>query len=46
VQSAWQDLDSEARREIAALCRESRVWILTAEVADGELRAEEFRLEA
>lgn len=45
VQDAWQDLDGEARKRIAAEAREGLVWILTAEVADGDLRAEVFEAE-
>jgi energy-coupling factor transporter ATP-binding protein EcfA2 len=46
IQAGWQDLDMEHRAEIAELCRQSKVWLLTGEVADGDLRAEEFSLEA
>lgn len=46
VQDGWQDLDTEHRAEIAELCRKSKVWLITGEVAEGDLRAEEFSLEA
>jgi energy-coupling factor transporter ATP-binding protein EcfA2 len=42
VQDAWQDLDSAARAQVAKQCADAKVWIITAEVADGELRAEVY----
>lgn len=46
AQDAWQDCDADARAAIAAQCQEAKVWIITGEVADGELRAEVFEPEA
>ena len=43
VQDAWQDLDDERRDEVDRLCREAKVWIVTAEVAAGELRVERYQ---
>ena len=42
VQSGWQDLGLPFREEIAAMCRKAKVWLITGEVADGELRLEKF----
>lgn len=46
VQDAWQDCDLEARERIASVAKDGRVWIITGEVAPGELRAEKFEAEA
>lgn len=42
-QAGYQDLGHEYRLEIAALLQEARVWLITAEVTDGPLRAEVFQ---
>lgn len=42
-QEAWDSLDQNNRRLIAQQAGESRTWIITGEVADGELRAEVFQ---
>lgn len=42
VQDAWQDLGPGNRIQVAEQARDAKVWIITAEVAEGELRAEEF----
>ncbi len=39
-QEAWESLDPPNRQEVAALARAQGVALLTAEAADGELRAE------
>lgn len=41
-QELWDGLDPTNRREIDAYAKELSVTIITAEAADGELRAEEF----
>lgn len=41
-QELWDGLDPTNRREIDAYAKELAVTIITAEAADGELRAEEF----
>lgn len=41
-QEAWQSLDPESKDHVADLARDRRVCVLTAEAADGELRAESF----
>jgi hypothetical protein len=46
VQEAWDGLDGEHRAEIAQICKASKVWIITGQVDDGELRAEEFSVQA
>jgi len=42
IQDAWQDLDDRARMLVAKACLDAKVWIVTAEVAPGELRAEQY----
>ena len=42
VQDAWQDLDNTNRDSVARACDEHKVWIITGEVADGDLRVEEY----
>lgn len=44
-QEAWDGLDNENRQRIAACAKDGFCWILTAEVDDGELRAEVFAAE-
>jgi hypothetical protein len=41
-QRMWQDLQPADRDWLAKYCAERRVWIVTAEVAVGELRAEVY----
>jgi hypothetical protein len=41
-QDAWQDLDDNGRNIVSEQCAKERVWIVTAEVADGELRVERY----
>lgn len=41
-QEAWESLDPDNREFVAGLARERELLILTAEAADGELRAEEY----
>lgn len=45
-QEAWESLDPDNREHVAELARERGLVILTAEAADGDLRAEEFEPEA
>lgn len=46
VQDAWQDLDEGNRLIVAEKAAEAKVWLITGEVAPGELRAEVFEPEA
>ena len=41
-QEAWQALGPELKDSIAQQCRDAKVWLVTGEVADGELRVEEY----
>lgn len=43
IQDAWQDLDKKARREIAEMCEQMKVWIITGQVEEGELRPEVYK---
>lgn len=45
-QEAWQSLDQESKALVAKQCQAAKVWVLTGEVAEGDLRAEEFQLES
>jgi len=40
TQRAWQDLSPANKLAVAKCAREAKVWIVTGEVADGELRQE------
>ena len=41
-QEAWQALGPELKDSIAQQCRDSKVWLVTGEVAEGELRVEDY----
>lgn len=41
-QEAWQSLDSESRRAIAKQCKAAKVYLVSAEVGEGDLRVEEY----
>lgn len=41
-QEAWQSLDMPSRAAIAKQCEQAQVYIVTGEVAEGDLRVEEF----
>lgn len=41
-QEAWQALGPELKQEITEICADAKVWLVTGEVSDGELRIEEF----
>jgi hypothetical protein len=41
-QEAWQALGPELKDSIAQQCRDLKVWLVTGEVAEGELRVEEY----
>lgn len=41
-QDAWQHLDHDNKVAVAKTCLANEVWLVTGEVADGELRAEVF----
>lgn len=41
-QDAWQDLGRAARVEVIRACLAAKVWIVTGEVTDGDLRAEVY----
>lgn len=38
-QEAWQSLSTKVQNEVAAVCKEAKVWIVTAQVTDSELGA-------
>jgi hypothetical protein len=42
MQEAWDGLDSENRTRIAKAAKDGFCWLITAEVDDGDLRAEVF----
>lgn len=42
-QAAWQDLDAKARRNVYEQVKKAKVWIVTGEVAEGDLRAEDYQ---
>ena len=42
VQESWQSLAPELQFEVSEMCKEAKVWIVTAKVTDGELRIEEL----
>lgn len=41
-QKAWQSLDVASKNAVAKQCRESKVYLVTGEVAEGPLRVEEY----
>ena len=41
-QEAWQALGPELKDSIAQQCRDAKVWLVTGEVAEGELRVEDY----
>ena len=42
VQESWQALAPELQEEVAEMCVQAKVWIITAKVTDGELRVEDL----
>jgi ABC-type cobalamin/Fe3+-siderophores transport system ATPase subunit len=41
-QESWQALDPNLRKAVAKQARDSRIWIVTAQVSEGPLRVEDF----
>jgi hypothetical protein len=41
-QEAWQSLSNNLKRSIADQAKQAKIWLVSAEVADGELRVEDF----
>lgn len=41
-QESWQALDTSARKEIAKICKELKIWLVSGQVADCELRVESY----
>lgn len=41
-QESWQALAPELKKQIAEQCEKAKVWLISAEVAEGPLRVEEF----
>lgn len=41
-QEAWQSLSGQLKRAIAEQARDAKIWIISAQVTDGELRVEDF----
>ena len=42
AQESWQALGPELKVDVASLCRDKKVWLITGEVDEGELRVEGF----
>lgn len=45
AQESWQALGPELKVDVATLCRDKKVWLITGEVDEGELRVEGFENE-
>jgi len=41
-QEGWQGLDEESRKHVAKRCKAAKVWLVSAEVADGPLAVTEY----
>ncbi len=44
-QEAWQGLDEPSRKHVAKVCQANKVWLISAEVGDGDLTVTEYTAE-
>ena len=44
-QESWQGLDEPSRKHVAKVCQANKVWLISAEVGDGDLTVTEYTAE-